>query len=221
MNSDPNPSLALLFGRRSVRVYAPGSIDEHSVTQLLQAAMAAPSAMTKDPWRFVVIRDPATLAALGAALPGGKMLPTATLSIVVCGDLDSALDRQLSYLLQDCAAAIENLLLAAQALGLGACWVGIHPDPAASQRVKRLLSLPASVLPVAAVALGRPGEQPEARTRFNAQFVHSERWCGPVGPLLHSLAQLLPLASPRLSPVSWYRHGSVGNHSRQARVAPS
>ena len=176
MNRNPDSALSLIFGRRSVRVYAPGGIDENSVTLMLQAAMAAPSAMTKDPWRFIVIREPATLAKLGAALPGGKMLPTASLAIVVGGDSNSVLDQQLSYLLQDCAAAIENLLLAAHGLGFGACWVGIHPDKTATQRVKDLLSLPAFVVPVAAVAMGLPGEQPEPRTRFQPVFVHMEKW---------------------------------------------
>ena len=104
------------------------------------------------------------------------MLTTATLGIAVCGDLDSALESHLSYLLQDCSAAIENLLLGAHALGLGACWVGVHPGENAAREVKRLLSLPASVLPIAIIALGHPGEQPGARTRFNADYVHFETW---------------------------------------------
>ena len=168
--------LDLIFGRRSVRVYSPGEVPAETVTRLLEAAMAAPSAMTKDPWRFVTVRKPQTLAALAAALPGGKMLGTATLAIAVCGDLDAALDRQLSYLLQDCSAATQNLLLAAHALGLGACWVGVHPAEDSVRQVKQLLSLPAPIVPLAVIALGRPGEQPEARTRYRADCVHSEKW---------------------------------------------
>lgn len=143
---------------------------------MLEAAMAAPSAMTKDPWRFVVIRQPQTLARLAATLPGGKMLSAASLAITVCGDLDAALERELSYLLQDCSAAIENLLLAAHCLGLGACWVGVHPLPDSVHTVGELLGLPAGVIPVAAVALGRPAEQPQPRTRFDPQKVHFEKW---------------------------------------------
>src|SRR5215471_4311521 len=104
--SDP---LDFIFGRRSVRVYSPGEIDDAIVTRLLEAAMAAPSAMTKDPWRFIVVREPASRRTMSEALPGGKMLVTATLAIVVCGDLEAAFESQLSFLLQDCSAAIENL----------------------------------------------------------------------------------------------------------------
>ena len=171
-----NDKLAFIFGRRSVRVYSPGEISDETVTQLLEAAMAAPSAMTKDPWRFVVIRSAETLAKMPAVLPGGKMLPAATLAIVVCGDLDAAFDRQLSYLLQDCSAATENLLLAAHALGLGACWVGVHPDENGVRGVRELASLPSSFVPVAVVALGLPGEQLPARTRYTALNVRPEQW---------------------------------------------
>ncbi len=176
MTSKTQSSLDWIFGRRSIRVYSPGAVSEAELTQLLKAAMAGPSAMTKDPWRFLVVQDPAMLAHLAAVLPGGKMLTTSAAAIVVCGDQEAALEQQLSYLLQDCSAAIENLLLAAHVLGIGACWVGIHPGEKPLRRVKALLGLPAAVLPVAAISLGRPGEQPEARTRYREDFVKREKW---------------------------------------------
>jgi nitroreductase len=176
MSASTNDHFQFLFGRRSVRVYAPGDIDDAAVTQLLQAAMAAPSAVAKDPWRFVVIRKKETLSAIAAALPNGGMLATAPLGIIVCGDLDAAHDRQLSYLLQDCSAAMENLLLGVYALGLGACWLGIHPREDRLRKIKEILQLPASVIPMAGVAIGLPGEEKEPRTRFNRDYVHWEKW---------------------------------------------
>lgn len=115
--------LNFIFNRRSIRAYAPGEIPEADVQLLLEAAMAAPSAVAKDPWRFVVVRDRAMREQLAAELPNGKMLPEAALGLVIAGDLEAAHDRQLGYLLQDCAAAIENLLLAAHALVMAACWL--------------------------------------------------------------------------------------------------
>ena len=119
-----NPELSTLFSRRSVRLYASRDVDERLVRDMLEAAMAAPSAVAKDPWDFVVVRDRAMLAGIAQGLPNGQMLREAALGIVVCGDLDRAHDQQLSYLLQDCSAAIENLLLAASTLGLGALLAG-------------------------------------------------------------------------------------------------
>jgi nitroreductase len=171
-----NERLQFIFARRSIRAYTPQPVSEETVTSLLQAAMAAPSAMAKDPWRFVVIRQPANLRALAAALPHGQMLRDAAVGIFVCGDLEVAHDGQLSYLLQDCSAAIENLLVAAAALGLGACWLGVHPRQNRIEAISQLLGLPPSVLPVAGIAIGHPAEIKEARTRYSQSHVHHERW---------------------------------------------
>jgi nitroreductase len=176
MSTTTNQPLDFILGRRSIRVYSPGDVSEAAVTKLLEAAMAAPSAMTKDPWRFVVVRDKQTLSKLASLHPGAAMLSAAAMAIVVCGDLDAAFERQISYLLQDCAASIENLLLAAHAQDLGACWVGIHPGEPLIKQVKGLLALPAAVIPVAAISLGPPGEQQAPRTRFSADYVHREKW---------------------------------------------
>ncbi len=176
MSTTPEEPLGVIFGRRSIRVYSPGDISETTVTRLLEAAMAAPSAMTKDPWRFVVVRRAEGLAALAAALPGGKMLSTVPVAVVVCGDLDAAFEQNVGYLVQDCSAAVQNLLLAAHGLGLGGCWVGVYPSEDSMRQVKAQLSLPARVLPLAVIALGKPGEQLEARTRYSPQSVHFEKW---------------------------------------------
>lgn len=175
-NTNRRDTLNFIFGRRSIRAYAPGEVAEAELQLMLEAAMAAPSAVAKDPWRFVVVRSRETRERLAAELSNGQMLPEATLGIVVCGDLEQAHDRQLSYLLQDCAAAIENLLLAVHALGYGACWLGVHPRENRVRHVSQVLGLPPSVLPVSIVAIGHPGERKPARTRFNPAFMHAERW---------------------------------------------
>ena len=176
MNTNADDRLEFIFGRRSLRLYSPEAVSEAEVQKLLEAAMAAPSAAAKDPWRFVVVRNRQTLADIVAALPNGQMLAGAALGIAVCGELPAAHDQQLSYLLQDCSAAIENLLLAAHILGLGACWLGVHPREQRMNALKKILSLPPSVIPVACIAIGHPAETKQPRTRFNQDYVHSEKW---------------------------------------------
>jgi nitroreductase len=176
MNTKLDEKLGFIFGRRSIRLYSPAAVDEAAVQKLLEAAMAAPSAAAKDPWRFVVVRERQTLKAIAAALPNGQMIADAALGIAVCGEFKAAHDQQLSYLLQDCSAAIENLLLCAHVLGLGACWLGVHPREQRMNSLKQILSLPASVVPVACISLGYPAEAKEPRTRFNREYVHLERW---------------------------------------------
>ena len=176
MNANVKARLDFIFSRRSIRVYQPKAVGDDTVRLLLEAAMAAPAAVAKDPWRFVVIRSKQMLTEVANALPNGKMLPSAALGIVVCGDLDAAHDGQLSYLLQDCSAAIQNLLLAANILGLGTCWLGIHPRTDRIERVSQALGLPPSIIPVSAIAIGYPAEEKAPRTRYNAAAIHSERW---------------------------------------------
>jgi nitroreductase len=171
-----NTELGFIFSRRSVRVYQRREVGEDHVRDLLEAAMAAPSAVAKDPWEFIVVRNRSMLNRLATGLPNGQMLADAALGIVVCGDLQRAHDRQLSYLLQDCSAAVENLLLAAHALGLGACWLGVHPREDRVAHVRSQLAIPNVVIPVAVVSLGWPAESPAPRTRYRAEAVHHETW---------------------------------------------
>jgi nitroreductase len=176
MNMPMDERLRFIFERRSIRVYSPGEVDEATVQKLLAAAMAAPSAAGKNPWHFVVVRNRRTLLRMASALPHGQMLATATLGIVVGGDLEVVHDNQLSYLLQDCSAAIENLLLAAHILGLGACWLGVHPRAERIKGIRELLSVPASVMPVACISVGHPGESKEPHASFNPNCLHFETW---------------------------------------------
>jgi nitroreductase len=171
-----NSQLHFIFSRRSIRKYRGRDIPETMLTDLLEAAMAAPSAMAKDPWRFIVLRTQGALNQLAAALPNGQMLKEATAALIVCGDLHQAHDQQLSFLLQDLSAAVENILLAANALGLGACWLGIHPREERITAVSRQFALPAHILPVAGIALGWPAQERAPRTRYNPEYVHQERW---------------------------------------------
>jgi nitroreductase len=171
-----NPELDCLFSRRSIRAYQPKDVDEDMVRDILEAAMAAPSAVARDPWNFVVVRNHDTLTKIAEALPNGKMIAGAAVGIVVCGDLGRAHDRQMSYLLQDCCAAIENLLLAANMLGLGTCWLGVHPREERMAHVCRVLNIPDGVIPIAAIALGWPAESKEPRTRYRDDAVHLETW---------------------------------------------
>lgn len=171
-----NPVLAPIFHRRSVRRFTSTAVPDELVRDLLEAAMAAPSARASDPWRFIVLRDAVVRQAIAAKLSNGSMLAQAPLGFVVCGELAAACDGQLSYLIQDCSAAVENLLLAADAVGLGACWLGVHPREDRIAHIRTLLALPEGILPIAALAVGWPSELPPARTRFDQAKVHVDRW---------------------------------------------
>ena len=143
---------------------------------LLQAAMAAPSAVAKDPWHFIVVQDRETLNKIVDILPSGKMLRQATAAFIVCGDINKANIQAESYLLQDLSAATENILIAANILELGTCWLGIHPREDRLSGIRQLFELPDNIIPMCGIAIGWPAEKPEARTRYRNERVHIEKW---------------------------------------------
>jgi nitroreductase len=171
-----NSKLDFIFSRRSIRKYRDRAIPAELITDLLQAAMAAPSAVAKDPWHFIVVQNREMLNKITAILPNGKMLLEAPVAVIVCGDITRAHLQKESYLLQDLSAAVENILLGANTLGLGTCWLGVHPREDRLAGIRQLFALPEHIIPMCGIALGWPAEQPAARTRYREERVHLEKW---------------------------------------------
>ena len=151
--------------RHSVRSFEEGKdVSEELVEKLLSCACLAPSAGNVQPWRFMVVRDPEMKHNLSRAALGQGFVAAAPVVIAVCSDLAAHASSYGSrgvelYSIQDTAAAIENLLLTATSLGLGACWVGAFREEEAS----RVLGLRQDLRPVALIPVGyprRPGSQP-------------------------------------------------------------
>ena len=137
-----------ILERRSIRKYLDNPVSDKDLDELLRCAMAAPSAVAKDPWRFIVIKDDGLKKKVVEALPNGKMMAEAPVGIVVLGDINQAHGNELSYMLQDCSAAIQNLLLAASELGLGAVWLGVHPREERMNHIKEVFNLPENIIPL-------------------------------------------------------------------------
>ena len=172
----PNESiLDALRQRRSVRNFMPEDVPDALLSQVLTAGTWAPTAGNVQPWFFYVLRDAYLKKKLVDAALGQSFLATAPVVIAVCADLDRARagyqrrGEQL-YSIQDTAAATQNRLLAAHALGLGACWVGAFDEGT----VSRLLELPGNHRPLALVALGRPSRATRDPGRRPLHEVYSE-----------------------------------------------
>ena len=161
----------VLLKRRSVRKFTPEPVSEEMIEELLHAAMSGPSACNKQPWEFYAVTNGEKLEQLKSASMCTKF--NAKLVIVVCGNLMRALPLQMaSYWIQDCSAATENILLRATDLGLGAVWCGIHPQKRAEERVRKVLDIPASQVPLNLIFIGHPAEEPEARDQYDEKRVH-------------------------------------------------
>lgn len=168
--------LGNIHARRSVRAYADRQVAPETIDTLLRAAMAAPTARDRRPWRFVVVDDRSLLDSLGAQLPYAGMLLGAPAAIAVCGQLTEGVDPAEEMWMQDCAAATENLLLAAQAIGLGAVWTGVYPYADRVALVSRLLRLPPDVVPLNVIPIGYPGEKTEPKKKFDRKNIHHNGW---------------------------------------------
>ena len=164
----------VLLKRRSVRKFTEEPVSDEMIEELLHAAMSGPSACNKKPWDFYVITNEEKLEELKGASKFTKF--SAKLAIVVCGNLLKALPLQMaSYWIQDCSAATENILLRVTDLGLGAVWCGIHPQKKAEERVRTMLDIPKTQIPLNVIFIGHPAEESEARDQYDEKCVHRIR----------------------------------------------
>ncbi|NLW16164.1 MAG: nitroreductase family protein [Firmicutes bacterium] len=163
-------ALQLLHQRRSIRKFTEQPVSKEQIQRLLGAAMAAPTAHNRQHWHFVAVTKRELLDQLSEVHQYAKMLKQATLCIAVCGD------RTHMFWEQDCAAATQNILLAATALGLGSVWLGIHPKPEAVQNVRRLLAIPDPYVPLSLIAIGHPAEEKAPAERYDENKIHYEQW---------------------------------------------
>ena len=169
MEQSKQDALEVINTRRSTRSFKPDPVGAKDVHDLLEAAMNAPSAINEQAWQFVVLsgRVLEDYLRINGNTPEG-----APVAILVCEDLGA--EKARGYAVQDCAAATQNLLLAAHAKGLGAVWTTVFPDNAAA--VRALLGIPATVVPFACVPVGIPTARARSKSRFDEKKVHVQAW---------------------------------------------
>lgn len=167
-------ALEAIRTRHSVRRFTDEPVTDAELETVLRAAMAAPSATNEQPWRFVVVRDRAVLDRLAKATPFAGALARANAGIVVLGDRKPG--RFPGFWVIDCSAAIENALLAAHAIGLGAVWIGVHPVAPFVYGVRRIVHPPRRVVPMSMIALGHPAEARPPVDRYRPEWVHADEW---------------------------------------------
>lgn len=158
---EANLILKVIKERRSVRAYSPEPVPEEDILKILDAARWAPSAGNLQPWRFIVVTDSKLKEDIAYAAYGQLWMATAPVIIVVCAVPEESSWRygergEKLYCIQDTAAAIQNILLAAHALGYGTCWVGAFSE----DEVREILNIPKNVRPVALITIGKPAEKP-------------------------------------------------------------
>lgn len=163
-----------ILTRRSIRKFKSHPIPDELIEKILRAGMQAPSARNKQPWHFVLVKNREMLDKISEVHPYAYMLKEAPLGILICGD--SEIETTIEYIVQDCSAATQNMLLAAHDLGLGAVWLGIFPREQRVKAMRELLEIPEKIIPVSMIAVGYPDEKKSYEDRFKPERVHYEKW---------------------------------------------
>ncbi|NUM34126.1 MAG: nitroreductase family protein [Candidatus Brocadiae bacterium] len=171
-------ALSVIHSRKSVRKYVVDKpVSKEDITTLLKAGMAAPTAADKRPWAFVVVTEREKLNALADGLPYGKMLKEAGVAIVVCGVPERMLPgKEADFWVQDCAAATQNILLAAEAIKLGAVWIGCYPLEERLPNIRKILGIPEAMIPLNVISIGHPIGIEKPKNKYDEKNIHWNQW---------------------------------------------
>lgn len=168
-------TMETILTRRSIRKYRSKPVSNSLIKKLIKAAMSAPSAGNEQPWHFIIIDKQNILKAIPKFHPYAEMLNSAQNAILICADTTQ--EKHKGFAPIDCAAATENLLLAAHANGLGACWLGVYPSKDKRiSNLRKLLKIPTSIIPFAIVAIGYPAEHKPIQNRNDESRIHWNNW---------------------------------------------
>ncbi len=166
--------LEALFTRRSIRKFKEKEVSQENIDLLLKAAMYAPSAGNAQPWEFIVVTSQKGRDFISTTHPYVGMAKQAPLTIIVCANLKK--EKYPGFWQQDCSAAIQNILLAAHALGLGSVWTGIYPIEDRVKLISDYFNIPENIIPLGALVIGYADQQPSQAQRYNTACIHYEKF---------------------------------------------
>lgn len=169
-------ALTAILTRRSIRDYSPRPVPEEMIKLLLEAGMSAPSAFGERSTEFIVINDRKILDEIYKLNPNALQVKRAGVAILVCGNQNKEKFKGQGYWQLDGAVAAQNILIAANSLGLGAVWTAIYPYPDRIPKAQKLLNLPEQVIPLTIIPIGYPAERKIRENRYDASRVHNNRW---------------------------------------------
>ena len=158
-----------IFHRTSVRTYSEQRVEQEKIVQLLRAAMAAPSAANQQPWEYYVVTNRDKLEQLSQSTPYAGCVRNASVAFVPCYRKAS---KHLEYAQIDMSASVENLLLEADELELGAVWIGIAPQEERMNQVREILDIPKQLEAFAIISCGYPVTQTRQQDRYEESRVH-------------------------------------------------
>ena len=171
-----NDALTVIHSRKSVRLFTGQAVSKEDLNKILRAGMAAPTAVNKQPWSFVVVTERKTLNSLADKLKNAGMLGKAGAAIIVCVIPERAHQKMEKFAIIDGSLAGENILLAAEALGLGATWTAAYPYEDKMTIVRETLNIPQYVIPLNVIPIGYPTGSDKPKNKYKPENIHWEKW---------------------------------------------
>ena len=159
----------VIFKRRSIRRYKEKEVEQEKIIKLLRAGMAAPSACNLQVWEFIVVTEKEMVGQLKGTISEGNY--NATMAIVVCGNTVNVPWDGEGWMIE-CSTAVENMMIAATAMGLGSVWIGSHDETA----VRKLLDIPDHIFVMSVVYFGYPDEEKKPGTKYNEEAVFWQKY---------------------------------------------
>ncbi|MFC1501596.1 nitroreductase family protein [Elusimicrobiota bacterium] len=169
-------AFAVIHSRKSVRNFTGKSVSKVDLEKIVKAGMAAPTAVNKQPWSFVIVTEKKKMNELSAGLPYASMLSKAGAAIIVCAEPEKAAGGSKEYAVIDASLASENILLAIEAIGLGAVWTAAYPSEERMELVRKVLDIPKNIIPLNVIPVGHPTGEDKPKDKFKKENIHWETW---------------------------------------------
>jgi len=169
-------TFSVIYSRKSVKSFTGATVSTENLDKIIRAGMAAPTAVNKQPWSFVVVTDRKKLDALAAGLPNARGINTAGAVIIVCAEPEKANLHSKDFAIIDASLASENILLATEALGLGGHWTASYPYEDKMKHVRTVLGIPADIIPLNVILIGVPTGEDKPKDKYQKDKIHWGKW---------------------------------------------
>lgn len=163
-----------IYERRSIRKYTDESVSDDEILKIVKAGMNAPSAGNEQPWHFILVNDRTLMNRIQKVHPHSAMLAEAKWAVIIC--CDTVLEKHEGFWIQDCSAAVENMLLEITDMGLGSVWLGVYPRQERIDGIRNIFGLPGNIIPFAVLPVGHPGESKPANDKLDKTRIHLNKW---------------------------------------------
>jgi nitroreductase len=166
----------VIHSRKSVRSFTGATVSTENLYKIIEAGMAAPTAVNKQPWSFVVVTEKKIIDTLATGLPTARGIEKAGAVIIVCAEPEKAHLQSKDFAIIDASLASENILLATEALGLGGHWTASFPDEAKMKHVRTVLGIPANIIPLNVILIGVPTGEDKPKYKYQKEKIHWGKW---------------------------------------------